>query len=147
VDKRRAIAYLGGMSFIKHIRPAGAVTDIIALWRQTGRERYLILAAACVPAALLFYMFQEDSKRKSEAPPPQIIYVESWSADRSMEDILADQAERQQLRAQAAEQRRETYKALGRAVGMDVEAIEREAAAQRAAEAAETSGTEAAGGD
>lgn len=121
------------MSFIQKVNPTGAIGDFLTVWRGAGRSRYILLAAACIPTFCLIFLFYNDMKAKSVPPPPEIIYVESWPADRSMEEILADQAEREKLRQAERERVRENYKALGRAVGMDVERIEREAEAERAA--------------
>lgn len=129
------------MSFITKVNPAGAVGDLLTVWRQAGSNRYAILAAACLPALIMVYTFYKDMQEKAAPPPPQVIYVESWPADRSMEQILADQAEREKARIAAEERQRERYKALGRAVGMDVEEIEREAKAEAAA-AGRTESTE-----
>lgn len=124
------------MSFIKKVNPAGAIGDFLTVWQSAGRNRYWLLFAACIPTLLLLTLFYNDIRSKNVPPETQIIYVESWPADRSREDILADQAERQKLRAEQEAQMKENYKALGRAVGMDVERIEREAEAEKAAEEA-----------
>ena len=96
-------------------------------------QRFWLLTAACMPAALIIGGIMQDVAKKSVPPPPEIIYVESWRLDRSMEEVLADQKERQRLREIKEAEVRERYKALGRATGMDVDAIEREAMAEKAA--------------
>ena len=122
------------------VSPSSAIGDLIDVWRgQTVTQRFWLLTAACMPAALIIGGIIQDVARKSVPPPPEVIYVESWSLDRSMEEILADQKERQRLREIKEAEVRERYKALGRATGMDVDKIEREAMAKKAArEAAES---------
>ena len=120
------------------VSPASAIGDLIDVWRgQTVTQRFWLLTAACMPAALIIGGIIQDVARKSVPPPPEVIYVESWSLDRSMEEILADQKERQRLREIKEAEVRERYKALGRATGMDVDKIEREAMAKKAAREAE----------
>ena len=120
------------------VSPSSAIGDLIDVWRgQTVTQRFWLLTAACMPAALIIGGIIQDVARKSVPPPPEVIYVESWSLDRSMEEILADQKERQRLREIKEAEVRERYKALGRATGMDVDKIEREAMAKKAAREAE----------
>lgn len=115
------------------VSPSSAIGDLIDVWRgQTVKQRFWLLLAACMPAALIIGGIIQDVARKSVPPPPEVIYVESWRLDRSMEDILADQKERQKLREIKEAEVRERYKALGRASGMDVDKIEREAKADAA---------------
>ncbi len=140
--KRAFYAYLRPMSFKKDISPSGALADFCNVWRSNGEKRWLILLASCLPAAILIYGIYEDVRKKSVPPPPGIIYVESWPADRSAEQIMADRAERAKLmEAQIAEQKRR-YEALGRASGMDVDAIKADIEAKRRAK--DTSRAEAA---
>ncbi len=115
------------------VNPKSAIGDLIDVWRgQTVTQRFWLLTAACMPAALIIGGIIQDVARKSVPPPPEIIYVESWRLDRPMEQILAEQKERQRLRAIRQAEVRERYKAIGRASGMDVDAIEREAKADEA---------------
>jgi hypothetical protein len=70
---------------------------------------------------------------KAKPPPRTITYFESWPASRTLEESQEWIAERQKKKDEARLREKEAYKAFGRAVGMDVERIEREAAAERAA--------------
>ena len=120
------------------VSPSSAIGDLIDVWRgQTVTQRFWLLGAACLPVGLIIGGIIQDVARKSVPPEPEIIYVESWRLDRSMEEILADQKERQRLREIRKAEIKERYKAIGRASGMDVDAIERKAKAEEAARAAE----------
>lgn len=120
------------------VSPSSAIGDLVDVWRgQSVTQRFWLLTAACVPVGLIIGGIIQDVARKSVPPPPEVIYVENWRLDRSMEEILADQKERQRLRDIRNAEVRERYKALGRASGMDVDKIEREAKAEAAAKAAE----------
>ena len=116
----------------------GAVGDFLTVWRNQGPvARFVLLGAACLPAGLLIIGIIQDVARKSVPPPPEVLYVESWRLDRSMDDILKDQKIRQDLRAKKQEEVRQRYIQLGRASGMDVDAILREAEAEKVARAAD----------
>ena len=62
--------------------------------------------------------------------------MESWPATRTIEESKAAIAERQKLKDEMIAREKEAYKAFGRAVGMDVDRIEREALAEQAAQKA-----------
>ncbi len=119
------------MSFKNDISPAGALRDIFDYFRADRPLKPFLVIASCVPPVLLFYMLSLDAFEKSIPPPPTVTYIESWPIDRSIEESKAAIAERQKLKDALIEKQRQSYKALGRAVGMDVEKIEREAMALR----------------
>lgn len=130
------------MRFFKHVSPTGAAQD---LWRQLGPEtphRWLFMsAAALVTFGIFSVMWQEEMR--GLPPRPKITYIESWRADRTDAEIIAgniaaQKAKEERLAAEAAsaERIREMYKSLGRATGMDVDAIERKAREEEAAEEA-----------
>ena len=72
-------------------------------------------------------MFYFDMLDKSKPPPPQVTYFESWPADRSVDESLAAIRESQKLKEEMRQRERDAYKALGRAVGMNVEKLDAEA--------------------
>jgi hypothetical protein len=120
-------AYLCAMSFKDDISPTGALRDIFEYFRADRPMKPFMVIAACIPPVLLFYMISLDAFEKNIPPPPTVTYVESWPIDRSIEESKIAIAERQKLKDALMEKQRQSYKALGRAVGMDVEKIEREA--------------------
>lgn len=128
------------MSFKDDISPIGAARDIFAYFRADRPLKPFLVIASCVPPVLLFFMISLDAGEKSIPPPPTVTYFESWPADRSLAETKAAIAERQKLKDALMEKQRQSYKALGRAVGMDVEKIEREANALRR-QAAQTEAT------
>jgi hypothetical protein len=139
------------MSFKDDISPAGAIRDFYAYFRADRPLKPFLIIASCIPPVLLFFMISQDAFEKSIPPPPTVTYVESWPADRSLAETKAAIADRQKLKDALMEKQRQSYKALGRAVGMDVEKIEREAnairaqaARQEAAKKAKVSATQAA---
>lgn len=123
------------MSFFKDVSLRSAGSDLVGFFRS-GQHNALLFLAACVPPALIIGMFYLDSQEKGKPPPPTVTYFESWPATRSIDESKAWIAERQKRKDELRQREKEAYKAFGRAVGMDVERIEREAAQERAAQLA-----------
>lgn len=128
------------MSFFRDVSFRNAGSDLISFLRMSERHSLPLLLAACVPTAIIIYTFYLDGMEKSKPPPPTVTYFESWPATRTIEESKAAIAERQKLKDKMIQREKEAYKAFGRAVGMDVERIEREAKAEAAKEAAARSG-------
>ena len=124
------------MSFFRDISFRNAGSDLISFLRMSDRHSLPLLLAACVPTAIIIYTFYLDGLEKSKPPPPTVTYFESWPATRTIEESKAAITERQKLKDVMIQREKDAYKAFGRAVGMDVERIEREAKAERAAEVA-----------
>ena len=122
--------------------PRGALNDFREVFRQAGSNRWRFAAlAAAMTIGLFSVMWQEEARGLPR--PPTVTYISSWSADRSDAEIIASNKANQQaqdrLRAEQArreEEVRKIYKTIGRASGMDVDAIEKKAMAERAAEKA-----------
>lgn len=142
---QRAIsAYLVAMAFISRFNPAPAVADFWNEFRRPQPYRIPILLVSCAVSGSLVYMFTQE---RVVGPPvkPEVTYITSFAPNRTIEEIRAANAENQArkdevaaLIAQREERKRELYRTLGRASGMDVDEIEAEAEADRAAaEAAE----------
>lgn len=119
------------MGFAKNISPRGALSDIVAIFKEKQDYKLLFFLAAAVPPILLVTMFYNDAKRLNKLPPPEVFYFESWDATRNYQDIVAEREGRLKLREALLEERRQKYKLLGRASGIDVDKIEAETAAAR----------------
>ena len=115
------------------------------LWNEIRRPRpyrWTFLAASVLPVAgILWWAVAQVEYKAPERP--QIDYITSFAPDRSDAEIIASNRANQEVKelreaaeADIAERKRNMYKALGAAAGMDVEAIEAKAEAERAAEAA-----------
>ncbi|MCB2079072.1 MAG: hypothetical protein KDE55_15425 [Novosphingobium sp.] len=137
--------YLGGMALIRRsqywrqVSPRGAIADFKTVWKQAGSNRWRIAAvsAACT-FAVFSVMWQEEAR--GPPPKPEVDYITVWPSHRTDEEIMASNIAHQKRKeelaaAQAArdEEVREIYKTLGRLSGMDVEAIEAKAKAEREA--------------
>lgn len=130
------------MSIWKNVDPVGAIADFRTVWSQAGKNRWwMALAAAAATLSVFSVMFQEEHRILPR--PPKVIYISSWRADRTDAEIIAsnkaNQVYQDKVRAEQAkreEEVREIYKKIGRYSGMDVDAIEAKAKAEKAAEEA-----------
>ena len=128
-------------SYWRNISPTGAIGDFIAVVRLAGHNRWRIALLALASTATVFSLIVWEEAR-IEPRPPEIIYINSWRPDRTTAEIRASNLvnERKKER-EAAEQAardaevRHIYKVIGRASGMDVDAIEAKAKAEDAASA------------
>ena len=123
--------------------PKAGALDFWHEFRKPNPYRLPILAASCLPLVLIFGWLSTETHYK-EPGRPSVTYITTFDPDRTDEEIMASNRENQEVkdlreaREEAiAERKRELYKALGRAGGMDVEEIERRGEAERAAEANE----------
>jgi uncharacterized protein (UPF0335 family) len=127
--------------------PRGAIADIKTVYQQAGRNRWRIGVLAGVTTFGLFSVMVGQSWTK-EREKPEVTYINSWPLDRTEAETKAFIEENQRLKEERAAleakveaETKEFWKALGRASGMDVEAIEAKAEAERkAAEAAKGQG-------
>lgn len=118
---------------------------ILDFWNEIRKPtpyRWPILLASCIPiAGLMFYLAGEKQYKAPERP--QITYITTFQPDRTDEEIMASNLANQEVKELRAEQaealaerKRDLYKALGAAAGMDVDEIERRGEEARAAEEA-----------
>ena len=129
-------------AFLRRANPAVGLRDFRDQLVQPRPYKWRILALSGAMTFTIFsVMFAEEVKGPPR--PPEIIYIESWNANRSDAEIIAgnikatrEREQREAAQAARQERVREMYKALGRVSGMDVDRIEREAKAEQAREAA-----------
>lgn len=122
------------MKMLKDVSVGGGLKDLFTLLRRHPKEQAVpaLLALGC--SGFIFFLFIIDPKVNTDVYVPQeVVYVENWSIDRTDQEILEDRWAVQCLKDKRETKRREAMKSLGRMSGMDVEAIEREAKADRLA--------------
>lgn len=128
------------MSFWRKISPTRALKDFSQEFLRPNPYRWQIMA---VSAAATFAVFSVMWHEEEIGDPvrPQVTYITSWRADRSDAEIIASNIANQHRKdalAKAEAEREERikgiYRTLGKMSGMDTDKIEREAAAERAAE-------------
>jgi len=127
--------YLDGMGMLKDVSVTGGFGDLVAVFRQSEPGERLVPAALAIACtSFILFLFWLDPKVNTYTYVPQeVVYVENWTFDRTDEEILQDRWQVQCLKDKLAAKRRESMKELGRMSGMDVEAIEAEAEAERLA--------------
>lgn len=110
--------------------------------RQPQPYRWLILAVSFLPFSMIVWWAMDETVLVPPAPP-EVTYITSFAPDRSDEEIAAsneaNQRRKDERRAQIEEieeRKRQMYRDLGRATGVDVDAMEAEIEAERAAEEA-----------
>lgn len=133
---------LGKSAYWRNVHPAGALSDFISVWRSAGKRRWPFVAAALATTLGVFNVIVQESW-KGPLPRPKVVYINSWTADRTdaeiKRDIIANQKLQDRLAAEQAVREakvREIYRTLGKVSGMDTDAIERKAAEDAAREKA-----------
>jgi hypothetical protein len=117
---------------LKSVSPVDGVGDFIQHWRQPTPYRWQILGLSVALTFVLIVLLMPKAERMPPAQP-DVIWINSWSSDRTEKEILESNLENQRRKdAQAAldrkadEVRRNFYRNLARGSGMDPDELERE---------------------
>ncbi|MCV0383869.1 MAG: hypothetical protein K5799_10515 [Erythrobacter sp.] len=130
------------MRMISRFNPAGGIRDFWDEFRKPNPLRVPILLVSSIPMALTVWWAMGE---KVIAPPerPEVTYISTLPEGRTDEEIRASNLENQRyndriraLQAERDEEVRDMYRQLGRATGLDVDAMEAEIEADRAAQEA-----------
>ena len=115
-----------------------AVLAIGAAVAEHVRIRVSVLAIAVLITGALLYQFTRERVR-IPPPAPEVTYISTFEPGRTDAEIaasnLANQKEQDRLNAEQArraEEAKNAYRALGRATGIDVDAMERDIARDNA---------------
>lgn len=103
------------MIFPRPSTPAAAWRDLKAFLAGQHRHKLLIALAAIAIPILIVTGFYVDSNIK---PEPRIVYVQSWPADRSDEEIKAQQKIDEAKRQEQAAERQRQYQKLAKQLGI-----------------------------
>ena len=109
----RAMAILPPM-----VGPRAALRDLTAFMRQRSRDQIIGAALAVLVTMIIVIIFFVDSKINT-APPQQIVYVENFPANRTDEQIVADQTKASEDRKKAEEARRQEFEKLQKQLGIE----------------------------
>lgn len=130
------------MRYLQRLNPVGGVADF---WEYIKRPQPYRWPIAAVSVAASFGILSLIIWEEVKLPPerPSVTYISTFQDGRSDAEIRASnianqrrQDEITERRAAAAQKRRETFREIARMSGMDVEEIDREIAADEAAEKA-----------
>lgn len=97
--------------------PREAIADLVTFVRNRGREQWIGAALAFLVTVIIVIEFLVDSKINT-APPPRVIYAESWSAKRTDAEIIADQKKHQAKREAEARERQRQFQKLEKQLGL-----------------------------
>jgi hypothetical protein len=98
--------------------PRAAFRDLAAFMRQRSREQVIGACLAVLVTAIIVIEFLVDPQIGT-APPPRVVEVELYSANRSDADIVADQKKDQANKEAAAKARQEEFKKLAKRFDID----------------------------
>jgi hypothetical protein len=104
--------------FPRPVGPRAAFRDLGAFMRQRSPEQLIGAALAFLSTVIIVILFLVDSKINT-APPPQIVYAESWSADRTDAEIVAQQKIDQAKKREAEAEKRRQYQKLEKQFGIE----------------------------
>lgn len=98
--------------------PRAALSDLKAyIVGQRSREQIIGGALALLVTIIIIIEFIVDAQMFT-APPPQIVYVDSWPETRSDAQIIADQKTDEAKRQAALAERQRQYQKLENQLGM-----------------------------
>jgi hypothetical protein len=78
------------MGFFTRFNPIGPLRDLRLYFHRRGPIELAFLGAALIGTTVVFGMFVIDSP-KIPKPEQEIVYVQQWRADRTDEEIVAQQ--------------------------------------------------------
>lgn len=140
---RAKLHYLAGMRISTHFNAVGGIQDFWSEFKRPNPYRWPILGASLLCTfTLLFWITQESVVGPPEAPT--VTYISTFAEGRSDAEIIESNIENQRIKEEreAEYARREAeiqdmYRTLGRATGIDVDAMDREIAEEKAREEAD----------
>lgn len=98
--------------------PRAALADLRAFLSRRSREQAIAGALAALITIIIVIIFFVDATINT-APPRQIIYVDSWSENRSDAEIVAQQKIDQAAREEALRARQREYQKLEKQLGIE----------------------------
>ena len=110
--------YAGMAIFPPTVGPRAALKDLTAFLRQRSREQVIAAALAVLVTIIIVIVFFVDSQINT-APPVKPIYAESWPANRTDAEIIADQKKASEEQRKAELARQEEFKKLEKKFGIE----------------------------
>ena len=98
--------------------PRAAIADLMAFLRQRSREQVIGASLAVLVTIIIVIIFFVDSKINT-APPATVVFVESFPANRTDAEIIADQKKASEERRRAAEAKRKQFRDLEKRLGIE----------------------------
>jgi len=104
--------------FPKPSSPLAAFRDLAAFMRQRSREQVIGGALAVLVTTIIVILFLVDPKINT-APPPQVVEVELYPANRTDAQIAADQKKDMAEQQAAKKERQRQFQQLGKQFGIE----------------------------
>jgi hypothetical protein len=104
--------------FPRPVGPRAAFADLRAFLSHTSREQRIGAILAVLATTIIVIEFFVDSKINT-APPPQIVYANSWSLNRTDDEIKADQKKDQAEREAFAKEKQRQFQELENKLGIE----------------------------
>lgn len=130
------------MSFFSRFNPVGGVADFWNEFRRPNPYRWPILIISVLLTGIMIWGLARE-RVYLPPDPPKVTFINTFPEGRSIAEIRASNVEnqrRKELRlaeqARRDEAAKDAYRALGRATGLDVDAMEKKIAADKAREEA-----------
>ncbi len=127
------------MRYFRRVNPVGGISDFWDYIRQPQPYRFAFLAASILSCVgLISILTHEQGFTTPE--PPEVEYIRTFPEDRTDEEIRQSnienqrrKEERQAIIEKFEQEKRDLYRRVGAATGIDTSAAEAEAEAERAA--------------
>jgi hypothetical protein len=103
--------------FPRPARPNAAWSDLKAFLRGQERHKLVFALLSMLMPALIVLGFYIDSK--PDAPKPQIIYVQSWPASRTDQQIIRQNIADQKILDAKRRERQREYQRLADQLGIE----------------------------
>ena len=91
--------------------PRALLADLRSFTGQRSRVQWAAAAVAVIMPIAIIATFLKDS-RTNIAPPPTVIYVENWRADRTDAEIVAQQKKDQATKEAIRKERQRQFQKL-----------------------------------
>jgi hypothetical protein len=97
--------------------PIAAFRDLAAFMRQRSREQVIGASLALLVTGIIVIEFVVDAKMGT-APPPQVVEVQLYPANRTDAQIIADQKKDMAAKEAADKERQRQFQKLEKTFGM-----------------------------
>jgi hypothetical protein len=106
------------MSWFPHpSSPVAAMRDLAAFMRQRSREQVIGAALAVLVTTIIVILFMVDPNINTQ-PPPQVVEVQLYPANRTDAQIAADEKKDMAAREAAKKERQRQFQQLEKQLGM-----------------------------
>lgn len=120
------------MRFLRRLNPVPGIKDFWTEFRRPNPHRWPVLGVSMALTFSIFYVIAQEGG-VALPKPPEVIYISTFDPDRTKEEIIASNIENQRRKDMLAarekerlEVRRDLYRQLGKATGIDTDKMERE---------------------